>query len=483
MILEFPAFVLFGVYSPANRDESRDDFRLGFFDALDVRIRNLIAQGKQVILTGDLNVVGSVIDSSPWAEVIRKGEMTLDEWMAMPATVRRIFNQLVFESTVQEPRDEGREEPVLWDICRYFHPDRIGMNTCWDTKKNMRPANFGSRIDYVLCSDGLKDWCTTANIQEGLMGSDHCPVFATFADTVTTANNEQLPLLDVVNPHGMFRGGQRQRAWDQKDLLPLSAKLIPEFDRRRSIRDMFTKRPGPSVSTPSSSAHVSPGPSSEPHSHELTRLSRGQAVAGPKIASSANSGLEASTASTPSPQKPQPVASKRSAEPSGAAARKVQKRSKASTDNSTKAKAAGGQRTLQGFFKPAVATPTPERHSTQTNTQSRDSPAKGPTDPADGSGSLTTEEALPMQPTTPSRAPPPSTSSPDRVFDPIENKESWSKLLGRRVVPRCDHNEPCISLLTKKAGVNCGKSQSFSAYTHRKCRCTVSPSALGIGRC
>jgi len=44
------------------------------------------------------------------------------------------------------------------------------------------------------------------------------------------------------------------------------------------------------------------------------------------------------------------------------------------------------------------------------------------------------------------------------VIDPIVAKESWSKLLGKRVVPRCEHNEPCISYVTKKPGLNCGRS-------------------------
>ncbi len=46
----------------------------------------------------------------------------------------------------------------------------------------------------------------------------------------------------------------------------------------------------------------------------------------------------------------------------------------------------------------------------------------------------------------------------ETVFDPIENKESWSRLLGKRVPPRCEHDEPCISLLTKKPGINRGES-------------------------
>src|SRR5205814_977850 len=42
--------------------------------------------------------------------------------------------------------------------------------------------------------------------------------------------------------------------------------------------------------------------------------------------------------------------------------------------------------------------------------------------------------------------------------DPILPKESWSKLFSKRVVPRCEHNEPCISFSTKKPGINCGRS-------------------------
>lgn len=56
VVLEFPAFVLLGVYCPATRDEARAAFRIGFLNLLDIRIRNLIGIGKRVILTGDLNV-------------------------------------------------------------------------------------------------------------------------------------------------------------------------------------------------------------------------------------------------------------------------------------------------------------------------------------------------------------------------------------------------------------------------------------------
>ena len=169
VVLEFPAFVLLGVYSPANRDESRDDFRLGFLNLLEARVRNLIAMGKRVVLTGDLNISREELDTANAEASMRKNGFTEKEYASTPA--RRLFNQLLKDGKVFGERDEGREEPVLWDITRGFHPTREGMFTCWEQKKNARPGNFGSRIDYVLCSLDMKDWFCDSNIQEGLLVS------------------------------------------------------------------------------------------------------------------------------------------------------------------------------------------------------------------------------------------------------------------------------------------------------------------------
>ena len=167
IILEFPAFVLLGVYSPANRDETRDDFRLGFLDVLDARVRNLITLGKRVFLTGDLNISREELDTANAEAAMRKNGFTEAEYASTPA--RRLFNHLLEGGKVYGERDQGREKPVLWDICRAFHSTRKGMFTCWEQKVNARPGNYGARIDYVLCSLDMKDWFCDANIQEGLM--------------------------------------------------------------------------------------------------------------------------------------------------------------------------------------------------------------------------------------------------------------------------------------------------------------------------
>ena len=167
MILEFPAFVLLGVYNPATRDDSRNAYRIAFLNLLDIRIRNLVALGKRVILAGDLNIIREEIDMANAVVELRKRNLTIDEYFAMPS--RRMLNQLVANGYVRGEREEQRSEPVLYDLCRSFHPDRKGMFTCWETKINARPGNFGSRIDYILCSLDMHDWFSDSNIQEGLM--------------------------------------------------------------------------------------------------------------------------------------------------------------------------------------------------------------------------------------------------------------------------------------------------------------------------
>ncbi|AEO65015.1 uncharacterized protein THITE_2111508 [Thermothielavioides terrestris NRRL 8126] len=464
VILEFPAFVLIGVYSPATRDETRTEFREAYIDAIDVRVRNLVAMGKQVFLCGDLNIVRSPLDTAGLAERLRKEGMTLDEFMSTPP--RRLLNHLVFGGTVVGGRDEGREEPVLWDLCREFHPTRAGMFTCWETKKNARPGNFGSRIDYVLCSSGIKDWFIDANIQEGLLGSDHCPVYATIGDAVSFGDTN-VPIEDVMNPAGMFKGGKRLREWSSKDLLPTSAKLIPEFDRRQSIREMFFKKSAPSAKT-STQAQMDNqdgrGVLDAANGVKTTGILENNTTPGsdrnPTIASVSVSSTTPNSAA--SPQKSVPT--KRQAE-SSTAVRRPQKKGKGNLNRagSTNSTTGSSQSTLKGFFKPKTPVPdedppTPAQGVDESSPElkaDRDCPGVQTASGAESNSGTSTGDDVDN---TLEQSQKPEGSSSEKVFDPIQAKESWGKLLGKRVVPKCEHGEDCQMLVTKKPGINCGRS-------------------------
>ncbi|KAL1959621.1 hypothetical protein VTO42DRAFT_1656 [Malbranchea cinnamomea] len=428
IILEFPAFVLLGVYCPANRDETRDGFRLGFLKALDCRIRNLVALGKRVVVAGDINIARDENDSAHARDQIRKGKITVDEFYSTPT--RRLFNQLLQRGKVIGDRDPGREKPVLWDTCRELHPTRSGMYTCWEQRINARPGNFGARIDYVLCSLDMTDWISSANIQEGLMGSDHCPVYAVFKDRVLL-DDKEFNLLDIMNPPGTFENGKRICEYSPKNLLPSSGRLLPEFTNRQSIREMFFRQPQTS------------------QNRSITSETTNCRVA--KISTETPSSLCSKTLKRPNSNSP--------SQPSNKRARKELGRPPSSRV---------GQNTIQKYFtaKPTCdveegcsSTPLPttpnfrnvENPSTLSATDNSTETTQ--TDELDNLHEDNSGYSYDEKETS---AP---VCSDNDVDDSLANKESWSKLFRRKPPPKCEgHDEECISLVTKKPGINRGRS-------------------------
>lgn len=428
--------------------------------------------GKEVFLCGDLNIVRSALDTAGLAERLRKEGMSLEEYFSLPS--RRFLNQLVYGGDVFGERDEGREQPVMWDLCREFHPNRAGMYTHWEVKKNARPGNYGCRIDYVLCTSGIKDWFMDANIQEGLLGSDHCPVYATLSDRVSK-DGAQLHITDLMNPEGMFKDGVRQREWSPKDLLPLSAKLIPEFNNRRSIRDMFSRASSSSMpnstpaSAPANSEVQSSAKSGEGLSTTRTTEDQPQDTSTP---ASQSSDLLATPASKV--QSAKPIAPKRQAEGTTTSNR-PQKKTKASLtkEPSATSGSGAGQRTLIGFFKPKNPPPTAKSgkvlesandaadllDATSTQTSTHESPQRRQADTEKSLAQDHTPEDYPGESSKASTSTSLASPQPNKpkFIDPVQSKESWSKLLGGRILPKCEHGDDCQIMTTKKPGLNRGK--------------------------
>lgn len=446
LVLEFPAFVIFGVYSPANSNGLRNDFRYGFLTALETRIRNLTRMGKNVILTGDLNVSRDLIDTAKAEDNMYAANMTHEDYLNSPN--RRLFNQLLLNGKVPGKRDPGREEPVLYDLCREFHPDREGMFTHWEQKINARPGNFGSRIDFVLCSIAIKDWFKESNIQDGLMGSDHCPVYAVIKDKVpirkdtTTDKVEEegeAHILDLMNPPGMFKDGIRLREYSAtRDILPLSGKMLPEFNKRRNIRDMFAKKPVVPASAPVSGSAVEKKVDRE---GDHARCPPTASVGGDKLPTANKSlSVRGLTSNTTSPLR---SPEKRPA-PSSASPSKPTKRSKQSTLASPASSISAvtkGQQSLKGFFQTQSKSAKPDTTPTTTPITPSDAKSSFSTDNSESSFSAKADDF-----------------DPDPLASQEASKEGWTKLFSKKPPPRCDsHDEPCISLTTKKPGINCGR--------------------------
>ncbi|CAG8434975.1 7714_t:CDS:2 [Ambispora gerdemannii] len=154
VILDFGLFVLLNVYCPHESNTKRLPFILDFYEVLQLRVEALIKAGKNVIVVGDINVTHMEIDHcDPQRSVKEHG---LKSFTDHPA--RKWFDGFLMP-----------KGPM-------FHPNEEKMYTCWNTVIDARPVNYGTRLDYVLSSEGLLSWIKLCDIQPHIMGSDHCPV-------------------------------------------------------------------------------------------------------------------------------------------------------------------------------------------------------------------------------------------------------------------------------------------------------------------
>ena len=113
------------------------------------------------------------------------------------------------------------------------------------------------------------------------------------------------------------------------------------------------------------------------------------------------------------------------------------------------------QRSLLGFFVPKIADANASLNPPAPNVGTQHSPS----DILDKSTCDLEAEEAPVEPTDSHLS---LGESPDRfserLVDPVQAKELWSKILGKSTVPKCEHGEDCQMLIAKKPGLNYGMS-------------------------
>lgn len=152
--LSIPQFELFTIYFPnGGRGRDRVEYKLEFYACLLEKCNQLIADGKNVIITGDFNTAHTEIDlANPKENTKTSGFLPEErEW-------------------VQKFIDTG-----FIDAYRFFYPERI-QYTYWDQVTRARERNVGWRIDYFLVNNAFQTKVRDAEIDDKIMGSDHCPI-------------------------------------------------------------------------------------------------------------------------------------------------------------------------------------------------------------------------------------------------------------------------------------------------------------------
>jgi AP endonuclease-2 len=280
-----------------------------------------------------------------------------------------------------------------------------------------------------------------------------------------------------MNPLGMYEQGKRIREHVTTDILPLSGRLLPEFNRRQTIRDMFRRSSHVSSSedlgplnvkehVTSSSTVIKPSSKTVPDIETKTVLVTGappdrERESKPETWSGGSSDTKRLIAED---SKKRPF-----------------KRTKLEPTPSPEVDRTRGQQRLNSFFKPKTPDKVLESHArlpiartASSSTALRESDhvlqskqenlnERRITSP---SGAEINAEAPPNSEAVSSVIQPSPAALTHRevensnyVHDPIVSKENWTKLFKQPVAPKCEeHGEPCISMLTKKSGMNCGRS-------------------------
>ncbi len=154
IIATYPKFMLYNVYFPNGKASAeRLAFKMAFYEAFLELLQAQAAQGRSLVVCGDVNTAHREID------------------LARPKENEKVSGFL--------PEERAWIDRFLAagfiDTFRMFN-SAGGNYTWWDLKSGARARNVGWRIDYFYVSANLAPLVTDAFILPEVMGSDHCPI-------------------------------------------------------------------------------------------------------------------------------------------------------------------------------------------------------------------------------------------------------------------------------------------------------------------
>jgi exodeoxyribonuclease-3 len=149
--------VLASVYVPnGGKDYAA---KLAFLGNLVDWVHALHAEGRELILCGDINIARADVDVHPKER--KPGVIGQRE------EERALFASLLGDSLV--------------DVARALDPDNDRLFTWWPPWRDMRKRNIGWRIDYILASRAIAARATDCRVLADIGTSDHAPIMMTLS--------------------------------------------------------------------------------------------------------------------------------------------------------------------------------------------------------------------------------------------------------------------------------------------------------------
>ena len=157
---ETKLLAIFNLYCPRADPEKPERliYKLQFYKLLEIRAHNLRKAGYLVIILGDINCSHHKIDHcDPYEEFY---ESPSRNWMSHFLEEGKEIKKEHFKTEDDEEISNNWKlkhisHTEIWnhqfiDSFRKLHPDRKEAFTCWNTEKNCRENNYGTRIDYIF---------------------------------------------------------------------------------------------------------------------------------------------------------------------------------------------------------------------------------------------------------------------------------------------------------------------------------------------
>jgi exodeoxyribonuclease-3 len=156
-VVEVAGVTVASVYVP----NGGKDFaaKLQFLEAMERWVGARAAEGKPLVVAGDVNIARTDRDVHPKERKAGAIGQRPDE--------RALLERILAHGLV--------------DVGRAMDPDNDGLFTYWAPWRNLRQRNIGWRIDYVLASAPLAARVTRCAVLADFGTSDHAPVVAEFA--------------------------------------------------------------------------------------------------------------------------------------------------------------------------------------------------------------------------------------------------------------------------------------------------------------
>ena len=168
---EYDRFYLVVSYIPnSGRKLVRLAYRQQFNRAFHTYLKEL-EKKKPVIWCGDLNVAHQPIDLTNPKTNSKTAGFTKEE--------REDFSRILddgFLDSCKSPINGRSFISIRLRLDRHLYPDERDAYTYWAYFRNARARNIGWRLDYFLLSSSLGESICDVLIQNGVYGSDHCPI-------------------------------------------------------------------------------------------------------------------------------------------------------------------------------------------------------------------------------------------------------------------------------------------------------------------